>query len=157
MLILVELLALILFLLLSRKDLTEVFRLSKDSLIKGLFLGLFYVSCIFITKHTQFGSSVINQFIAGIKLSSFVLYIIYPFVIALSEEFIFRYFISQKIGWLSAAVIFTILHWRTTFPVALFLPVFLFALSQSWLFKKVKTLVPLILTHLMVTYSLLFI
>ncbi len=156
MVIIVELIALIIFLLLSRKDLKRIFFLNQSSIIRGILIGCFYALIIFIAKKTPSGSSIINQFISGIKeVPFFVLYIVYPLVIAFAEEFIFRYFMPKKIGVFFAAILFTVLHWRQNFPIPLFLPVFFLAFSQSWLFKKTRTLIPLIIVHLFVTYSLL--
>lgn len=156
MVIIIELLAFILFLLLSRKGLKKIFFFTQSSIINGILIGCFYALIILITKKTPFGSGVINQFIGGIKnVPFFILYIVYPLVIAFAEEFIFRYFMSKKIGVLLAALLFTALHWRPNFPTPLFLPVFILALTQSWLFKKTNTLIPLIIVHLFVTYSLL--
>jgi len=155
MVIIIELIALIIFLLLSRKDLKKIFFLSKETITKGILLGLVYSLLIFVSKQTALGSDVINQFIRGIQVPFFVLYIIYPLVIAVSEEFIFRYYIANRFGVYLAALLFMLLHWRPNFPTLLFLPVFIFSLSQSWLFNKTKTLFPTIIIHLFVTYSLL--
>jgi len=155
MVIIIELIALIAFLFISRKDLKKIFHLKKNSLIKGIIIGIIYSLLIFIGKHTSIGASTINQFIHGIKVPFFVLYIIYPLVIAFAEEFIFRYFIASKLGIILTAILFTILHWRPNFPVLLYLPVLILALSQSLLFNKTKSLIPLIIVHLFVTYSLL--
>ncbi len=155
MVIVIELIALIFFLFISRKDLKKIFLFKRNSLITGVAVGVMYSLLIFIGKHTSIGAGTINQFINGIKVPFFVLYIIYPLVIAFAEEFIFRYFIASKLGVIPTAVLFTILHWRPDFPVLLFLPVFILALNQSWLFNKTMSLIPLIIAHLFVTYSLL--
>lgn len=156
MIVIVELIALIFFLFLSRKDLKKIFLFSKKTVINGILIGCFYALTVFISKQTSFGSNVINQFINGIKeVPFFVLYFIYPLVIAIAEEFIFRYFFAKKLGVFFAAILFTALHYRPYFPTSLFLPVFILALSQSWLFNKTKTLIPPIIVHLFITYSLL--
>lgn len=156
MVIVVELIALVFLLFVLRKELKKIFVFNKETLIKGVLFGCFYSLIIYISKQTSLGSSVINQFISGIKETPFfIIYIIYPLVIAIAEEFIFRYFFAKKLGVILAAILFTVLHWRPHFPTLLFLPVFIIALNQSWLFNKTKTLIPPIIVHLFVTYSLL--
>jgi membrane protease YdiL (CAAX protease family) len=155
MVIIVELVTLFTLLYISRKDLNKIFHFRRNSLFAGVVVGVVYSLLIYIGKQTSVGVSTIHQFINGIKVPFFILYIIYPLVIAFAEEFIFRYFIASRLGVIFAAVLFTILHWRPNFPALLFLPVFILALSQSWLFNKTKSLIPLIIVHLFVTYALL--
>ena len=155
MVVLVELIALILFLVFSKRDIRKIIFVNPRSLTLGIALGLVYALLIHLSKQTNLGKNVAAQFIQTIGLRSILLYIIYPPIIAVSEELIFRYFIPNKFGVLLTACFFTIIHWRPNFPILLMLPIFLFALCQSWLLNKTKTIVPSTITHLCVTYSLL--
>jgi membrane protease YdiL (CAAX protease family) len=155
MVVLIELIALILFLLFTRKNVRKVIFINPRSLTLGIFFGLVYSLIVYFSKQTDLGKSIAIQFIQTIGLQSTLLYIIYPPIIAISEEFIFRYFIPDKFGVFLTACFFAILHWRPNFPILLLPSIFLFALSQSWLLNKTKTIIPLIIVHLFVTYSLL--
>ena len=152
----VELAVLVFFLCLERRNLKDLLVFKKPPVVKGLLVGLLYLAIIFASKQTNIGAAILKQFVGGIQLNWIELYFVYPVVIALSEEFVFRYFLPKRIGFILATVIFTMLHWRTNFPAALFVPVFLFGLSQSWLSNKTKSLWPPVIGHLMVTYSILF-
>jgi len=155
MVVLIELIVFIWFLYFSKKDLKKVFRVSKSTIIQGVLMGCIYTLVVFLSKQIPLSAEIINQFINGIQLQSFVLYLIYPLVIAISEEFVFRCFVAKKLGVFPSALLFTALHYRPTFPISLFIPIFLLALSQSWLFDKTKSLVPPIIAHLFATYSIL--
>jgi membrane protease YdiL (CAAX protease family) len=155
MVILIEFIALVFFLIRTGKNIKQIVFINKSSILWGLSFGILYSLTIFFAKHTHFGSSVIGQFVGGIKLQYSALYVIYPFTIAFSEEFIFRYIFVKKMGVLPAALIFTVLHWRPNFPIPFFIPIFLFGLFQSWLFNKTKSIWSPILSHLIATYSLL--
>lgn len=156
MIVWIELIALILFLLFTKKNIRKVIFVNPHSLALGICLGLVYLLIVYFSKQTNLGKSIAIQFIQTIGLQSTRLYIIYPMVIAVSEEFLFRYFIPNKFGVFLTACFFAILHWRPNFPILLLLPIFLFALGQSWLLNKTKTIIPLIIVHLFITYSLLF-
>lgn len=155
MVVLIELIVLTWFLYLSKRDLKKVFRVNKSTIIQGVLMGLVYALVVFLSKQIPLSAEIINQFINGIQLQSFVLYLIYPLAIAVAEEFVFRYFVTKKLGVFPSAILFTVLHYRPNFPFSLFAPIFLLALSQSWLFNKTKSLVPPIIAHLFVTYSIL--
>lgn len=155
MVVLIELIALILFLQFTKKNVSKVIFINPHSLALGIFIGLIYSLIVYFSKQTDLGKNIAIQFIQTIGLQSTLLYVIYPPVIAISEEFIFRYFIPNKIGVILTACLFTILHWRTNFPILLVFPILIFALGQSWLLNKTKTIIPLITVHLFVTYSLL--
>lgn len=155
MVILVEFVALVFFLIQTGKNIRQIISINKSSILWGLSFGILYSLTIFLAKHTHFGSSILNQFIGGIRLQYFTLYVVYPLIIAFSEEFIFRYILVKKFGVLFAALIFTALHWRPNFPILFFIPVFLFGLCQSKLFNKTKSIWSPIISHLLATYSLL--
>ena len=155
MVILIEFVALVFFIVKTGKKIKQIIFINKSSILFGLSFGILYSLAIFLAKHTHFGSNILNQFIGDIKLPYLILYIIYPFTIAFSEEFIFRYIFVKKCGVLPAALIFTVLHWRPNFPVTFFIPVFFFGLCQSRLFYKTKSIWSPIISHLMATYSLL--
>ena len=155
MIILIEFIALVFFLIRTGKNIKQIIFINKSSILLALSFGILYSLTIFLAKHTHFGSNILDQFIGGIQLPYLILYIIYPFTIAFSEEFIFRYIFVKKMGVLPAALIFTALHWRPNFPTPLFIPVFLFGLCQSRLFNKTKSIWSPIISHLIATYSLL--
>ena len=155
--IFVELILLAVCLLLTGRKAKHVFFFNRKSIFLGILFGLLYVSVIFLVKQTNIGFLVLQQFVTGIGLPLVLLYTIYPLAIALSEEFVFRYFLVRKIGVFLAVLTFTIFHWRPNFPTPLFILIFIFGFSQVWLFKKTKTIWSVVIAHLFVTYAVLLI
>lgn len=156
MIIITELIVLVLSLLFTGKRVKNVILINWESILMGILFGVVYVIIIFAVKQTELGSVVLEKFVKGIGLQFAILYTIYPFVIAVSEEFIFRYFIPSHSGVLIASLLFAALHWRPNFfSIPLFVLVFIFGLSQAWLFKKTRTIWAPVIAHLFVTYFLL--
>ena len=140
----------------SRKKFNALFDFSLCSLLYAFAFSLLYTAFIFIIVETALGRETLSEFIFGISLESFILVLIYPLVIAVSEEYVFRYFLDSKIGITAGTMIFTLAHWRPIFPTPMFLLVFIFGITQAYLYKKSGGLTAPILAHLAATYALLW-
>ena len=132
-----------------------LFSFSRRTLLYTLLFSCLYVVFILAISSTTAGEDTFREFVFGVSLEPFILLLFYPLVIAVSEEYIFRYFLESKIGTAFGTMIFTVAHWRPDFPPLMFLFVFVFGLVQVYLFKKSGGLWAPIIGHLAVTYTLL--
>lgn len=155
--IIVEIILSALSLYLIGKKVSHFFHFKKKAFWLSILFSAIYCFVIYIVKDTQLGQEVFGEFIRhGIARQSIWTLAFYPIIIAFSEELFFRLCLTERMSAYSAALIFTVMHWRPEgIPWLMFPILFAFALAQWFLLKQTKSLWPLVIAHLFASYALL--
>lgn len=85
---------------------------------------------------------------------SFFQIIYFTLLIAICEEYLFRYVIQGQLGWVVASLIFAFVHVRYLSKFILFLQVVLLSLGLGWIYKETNSLAVMILLHWLIDFTL---
>lgn len=155
--IILEIITALLCLYLIGKKSFHFFHFSKRGFLLTILYSIVYFIVIYLVRDTYFGYESFGKFAMELSAPVFLLLSVYPIVIAFSEELLFRLYLSERFNIFVASILFTVLHYRPGFPNLMFVVLFVFAIAQCVLFKSTKSIWSVVITHLVATYSIIFI
>lgn len=158
MIIFIEIFISTIILYLMGEKVFHFFHFTKKDFLRTLLYSVLYFLVMYSLKDTYFGQEALGTFTKHISAPVVLLLTLYPIVIAFSEELFFRLYLSEKTNMLGSSFLFTVMHWRpnSSPTLMMFCVLCIFAMAQWSLFQTSKSLWSVVITHLIVTYSLIF-